>query len=467
MLTRRGGYIILFGISMELFALSFYAIRDFASFIKDTLNYDLSTYFPNIYNLVYLSPFLIIIGTLVLTSVAFSFSSFQYFSKLGFIDIDRKLSTNRVFEGDFVFVTLRIKNKSAFWISSLFVSDIIPDTFDLVFGENFVVISLPPKGSIEFSYVIRCSSRGVYKIGPVQLVIQDRAGFFMKNYLIEMYNEIMVYPSYEDVRRFEFLQKVYGTLLFGRYRVREKGHGYDFSSLRSYLPGDSIRQIDWKASARKGALIVKEYEAEKNVKLYIFLDSSLTMGLGSKHRTKLDYAARAAVLLSYLASRTQDLFGLVVYSEEIKDYIPARKGRRHFYKILEALAKADPTGSSNLSRVMKEFITRERRASLAIIITDLEGDPTNIEEAVKTAIAHKVRPIFISPIGPLFEVLETDTLSKAFFEVVLTEYMMRREQIKQRLAKYGIQVIDVGPEDLLAISLETFLRAKARGGGVL
>lgn len=466
MITRRGGLFVLFSISLELFALSFYAMRDFAWFVYDVFGIDLSLFFPNIYNLVYLSPPLIVLSSIMLVSITVSFIQYRFFTRIEFIGIERELSTDRCFAGDFITVTVKILNKSRFWISNLFISDIIPDTFDLALGENYISTALPPNKQVEFSYVIRSGVRGIYRIGPLQIVLRDKAGFFIKQYLVEYYSEIRVYPSYEDVRRMEFLQKAYGSILFGRYRVREKGHGYDFWGIRKYEVGDSVRSIDWKASARVGSLMVREYEAEKNIKLYIFIDASASMSAGLVRLTKLDYVARAAVLLSYLANRSQDLFGLVVFSDGIKEFIPANKGRRHFYRILDALAGVDAEGVSNLSRTMKEFVMREKRAALGIVLSDLEGDPTIIEEAVRIGLARKINFLFIAPIGPLFERVSNDEITRAFYEVVLTEYMKRRDQVKNRLAKYAVSVIDVGPEDLIAVALETYLKAKARGMGM-
>lgn len=467
MITRRGGLFILFSISLELFALSFYAMRDFSDFVNDALGIDLTMFFPNIRNLIYISPPLIILSSIMLVSITISYMQYSFLTRIEFISIDRKLSANRCFAGDFITITIRVKNNSRFWIGNIFLSDIIPDTFDLVLGENYISTTLPPRTTIEFSYVVRSGVRGIYRIGPLQVVLQDRAGFFIKQYLIENYDEIKVYPSYEDVRRLEYLQKAYGSILFGRYRVREKGHGYDFWGIRKYEIGDSVKSIDWKASARVGSLMVREYEAERNIKLYIFIDASSSMGAGSMRLTKLDYVARAAILLSYLANRSQDLFGLVVFSEGIREFIPANKGRRHFYRILNVLASIDAEGSSNLSRTMKEFVMREKRAALVIVLSDLEGDPTIIEEAVRIGLARKINFLFIAPIGPLFERVSSDEVTQSFFEIVFTEYIKRREQIKSRLAKYSILVMDVGPEDLIAVALETFLKAKARGIGVV
>jgi len=461
-LTKRGGLLLLLGASSELLALSFYGLKDFHAFILQTLHFDLKTFVPNIDSMILISPFLLILGSMILSSVLFSYISFSKTAKIESIEIERKISDQRRFAGDLVLVELTIRNKTMFWISNLFISDIVPDTFDIVFGENYASLTLPPRGEVTFSYVLRCGTRGVYYIGPLQVVFQDKVSLFMKEHLVENKTEIIVYPSYEDVRRFEFLQKMYGGLLFGRYRVREKGHGYDFWGLRKYQIGDSLKFVDWKTTAKKGELYVKEYESEKNVKMYIFIDCGLSMGVGSKRFTKLDYATRAAILLAYIANRGQDFFGLVAYSDKLIDFLPARRGRRHFYNLLDKMARLEPRGVSNLQIAMREFILREPRFSLAVIISDLEGDPSNIEEGIRIALAHKVYPIIIAPIGPLFERLYGDKYTEALKEIALAEYMKQRYEIKEKLAKYGVFVIDVGPEDILAATLEVFLRAKGR-----
>jgi len=462
LLTKRGGLLLVLGASAELLALSFYGLRDFYVFLLQTLNIDLKIFAPNIDQLVFLSPYLLILGNMLIGSILLSYVSFSRIANITSIEIEREVSDIRRFAGDLLLVNIKVKNNTRFWITNLFISDIVPDTFDIVFGENYFSLTLPPRGTVSFSYILRCGARGIYYLGPFQVVFQDKASLFIKEYLVDKKTEIIVYPSYEDVRRFEFLQKMYGGLLFGRYRVREKGHGYDFWGLRKYQVGDSLKFVDWKTTAKRGELYVKEYESEKNVKVYIFIDCGLTMGSGTKRFTKLDYATRAAVLLAYIANRGQDFFGLVAYSDKILEFLPARRGRRHFYKLLDALAKLEPQGTSNFHIAMREFILRERRFSLALIISDLEGDPSILEEGIKIALAHKVYPVIIAPIGPLFERITGDRYIEALKEVALAEYMSRRESIKQRLAKYGVYVVDVGPEDILAVALEMFLRAKGR-----
>ncbi len=463
MLTKRGGVVLVVSISLQLISLTFYSINDFARFLLDTFGFDLSIFFPYIFKISTLAPYFFATGTLFLASLIASYLMFRGIIASNPIDVERSLSEERVFTGDFIIVTLRIKNKTVYRIHNLFVSDIIPDVFDLVLGENYFHLSILGNSEIVVSYILRCGARGDYYIGPTQVIIRDRFGLFMKEYLIDKKSHLLVYPPYEDVRRIEMLQRIYGGLLFGHYKVKEKGHGYDFWSLRKYVIGDPLKYVDWKATARKGELYVREYEAEKNVRLYIFIDASHSMGYGEKRRTKLDYAARAAVLLANIAARAQDLFGLVVYSNGIRDFVPASRGRKNIYLILESLAKMDPSGPSDLYATMREFIVRERHYTLAFIISDLEGDPGKIEDGIKVALAHKVKPIIIAPIGPLFEPQPTTEIGKAFREAIIAEYMRRRKRIKNALAKYRVRVYDVSPQELLVSILELFLRSKGRG----
>ena len=232
------------------------------------------------------------------------------------------------------------------------------------------------------------------------------------------------------------------------------------------MTGDHVKFIDWKSSARMGKLMVREFEAEKNVKFYIMLEASKSMGFGRESMTKLDFATRAAVLLGYLANRFQDNFGLVVYSDNVVSFLEAKKGKIHFLKLLEELAKANARGSSDLAKAMRYLVHRERRASLVIIISDLEGNPTYYEEGVKIALSHKIYPIIISPISIYFEERKEGE-EELYMNVVEAEYFLKRERIKKRLREYGVEVIDVDPNVFIAVALETYLQSKARNIGLL
>ena len=463
MFTRRGGLYLGIGIFLLGFSLSSLSLYYFYKILSERLKLSFLKIIAGVLYLPSFAFYMIVTGSFILFSFVISMLSFRSTAKLENIEIIRILDRDRVFMGDYLTVTVKVINHSNRTVSNLFISDVIPDAFNLILGDNYAYMHLPPKSEREFSYILECSYRGVYVIGPTILSIRDIAGFFRKDYSLENYKEIIVYPSYDDVKKLEILQRAYGSLIYGPHRVKQKGSGYDFWGIRRYVYGDQIKFIDWKTSARMNRLMVKEFEAEKNMKIYILIDASYTMGFGRESMTKLDFATRAAVLLAYLANRFQDNFGLLVFSDDVHTFLKAKKGKKHFLIFLEELAKVSPRGASDLAKAIRYLIRRERRSSVAIIISDLEGNPTYLEEGVKIALAHKIYPIFISPISIYFEdwrgLSEEEDVFIIFF---FSEYFLEREKIKERLRRYGIDVIDVDPNIFIGVALETYLRSKAR-----
>ena len=478
MITRRGGLFIALGIFFLGLSLSFIAIHNFYVILiqitsqmggGNQINQMILGTFKGLPYIQYFAFYTLTLGGLLLIAASFSLLSFTTSSAIADIEIQRTVDRDRVFMGDYLTVNVKIKNKSNSAIANLLVSDVIPDSFNMVLGDNYAHVYLPPKGTKEFTYIVECPYRGVYVLGPTFVTVRDRAGFFKEEKSFENLTEIIVYPSYDDVKKLEILQRAYGGLIYGPHRVKQRGSGYDFWGIRRYVIGDHVKFIDWKSSARTGRLMVREYEAEKNLKLYILLDASKSMGFGTERMTKLDFATRAAVLLAYLANRFQDSFGLVVYSDEVLSFLEAKKGKKHFLRMLEDLARASPKGASDLAKAMQYLIRRERRASVAIIITDLEGNPTYYEEGIRIALAHKVYPIIISPVSIYFEQPSPDEepVDKAYREVIYSEYFINREKVKNRLRRYGVGVIDVDPNVFIAVSLETYLRSKGRNIGIM
>ncbi|NIU84077.1 MAG: DUF58 domain-containing protein [Candidatus Thorarchaeota archaeon] len=478
MLTKRGGLFLILGIFLPLLGLSFLGFKHLLHFFESIMGIDggaggpggialIPILLPGINYLYLLTPYLIFIGFLLLIGFILSFMKFKISTDLKNIIIEREVNREKLFAGDFLRVTLKIRNSGRLMVDHLYLADLLPDVFELTMGENFLATSLPPNTKAEFSYVITSPVRGEYELGPVYLGFQDRAGLFVQEEEINSRQKIVVYPRYESVRRMEYIRKAKGGLLMGEHRVIEKGQGYDFSRLRQYLPSDDIRLVDWKASARMNDLIVREYRKEKNIRMYILLDISRSMGYGKRDLTKLDYMVRAATFLAYMANRSGDDFGLLTYSDKPYTFIPAKRGKSHFFQMINAVSRVEHRGSSNLLTAMRELVLQESRVVVPFVFSDLEGDPSYIEEGMKIAAANRYKPMVIAPIGPYFERRGVeDEETKAFSNLALAEYVDRRERIKRALYKYRVEIIDVGPEEIIAGALEAYFASKARSGGI-
>ncbi len=166
--------------------------------------------------------------------------------------------------------------------------------------------------------------------------------------------------------------------LAGLHRSPYKGFAVEFAEHRQYVPGDEIRHIDWKVYAKSDRYYVKLYEEATNLRAYILLDASGSMGYGSTRVTKFRYGRLLAAALSYLMLRQTDSVGLVTFDTRLKKYIPPRSVPTHLRRILDELASISPAGATGIADVLHDLAERFKRRGLIVLISDLFDDPKKI-----------------------------------------------------------------------------------------
>jgi uncharacterized protein (DUF58 family) len=296
--------------------------------------------------------------------------------------------------------------------------------------------------------------------------MRDRLGFHYYKRTLKEQTEVLVYPTWKDVRRMEALgkQRQLG-LMFGAHRTKTVGMGADFAGFREYVPGDEFRLIDWKTSAKTGDMVIRQYEMEKNIQVICMVDTSGSMGNGYPENTKLEYAIRAAVLLTHIGLERKDLVGTCVFSDIVHGFAPPGTRPNHMYNVLEVLAEAEPKGWSDYETAIQYVVNNTKKRSLFIWMTDLEESPAPLLNAMKTLVANGHKAMVISPFGPWFEapVGQFGPVEKVLSEAVSEELWERRTKIARALARFGIEVINVGPEDFLPAIIKTYNQAKQKG----
>jgi len=469
-ITNVAGIYLLITFFGFFFALSLFQLKYLLSFLKAS-GVDVGFLFPRASDIVTFAPWLLVFSGILLFAFILSYLRFsmQVRIVLPRLEITRVVSNDRIFQGELTSVKIRIENPTIFDLDRVILTDMVPDTFDIVFGENHVEVNIPAGGKIEFAYILRAAARGVHLIGPVSIMLMDKSSFFATTIEIPVFSEIRVFPSYRDIKRLEITQKTMGGFLPGQHTMfKLKGSGYDFHQLRQFYHSDPLKLIDWKASARLGKLMVREYHGEKVIKIYILIDTSYTMGYGYRRFTKLDFATRAGALVAYLAQKLQDFFGVMLFSSTVHNFVKAGRGRSHFMQILSVLAEAEPEGVANLPGAIRYLIDYEPRSCFLVIISDLESDVGAIVEGVKIALAHKLRPAIIVPMSPLFEIPPSRSPFRQIFrEAVMIEYMRRLNTISNKIARFGVRVLPATPQNIISIVLESYVRAKQRMIGAI
>ena len=205
-------------------------------------------------------------------------------------------------------------------------------------------------------------------------------------------------------------------VMVGIHPSQAKGLSSEFEEHRGYSQGDDIRHIDWKAYAKFDRYFIKEYHEATNLKAYIAMDSSSSMGYASDGWSKFDYGSTLAASLAYLMLKQQDAVGLVTFSNKIEKIIPPKATHDHLFAILKELEDRRPEGETSAASVLQELAASLKRRGLIILISDLLDKH---EEVVKGLKQLRSRGSDIM----VFQLLDKDELQFPFKEPSLFQDM--------------------------------------------
>ncbi|NHJ41210.1 MAG: DUF58 domain-containing protein [Asgard group archaeon] len=465
MISKRGSFILFGGLFMISIGLALEGIVPVFDIVVLITQQELLYSVSDIIVMYFL-----LIGILMVIGTTFGYPIFRIQANTEGIIVERILDKRKCFAGDYIHIRITVQNKGPNAIDHLEIYDAYPETMDLVLGENYIYSRIKAGAKVEFSYILRTPVRGLYKIGPTKVIIHDRLGFYQEERIKEDFDEVLVYPSYEDIKKLKTLgaKRQLGKM-FGIHRTKLKGTGMEFWGIRDYFPEDAFRYIDWKAFSRTNKLQIREFETEKNIRVMVLLDISQSMGQGLIRNTKLEFSIRACVLLAHMAQERKDIVGLATYNNRIRTFTKPGQGFSHLNRMLEDLAYAMPDGPSYLTRAVQELIMRTRSRGLLFIISDLEGKRKDILDGLRKASAAGFDVIVISPFGPFFEIQNTQLgpTEKALGEAIAEEYYEIRRRLSKDIQRYRAGVVSVGPDDFLVSIINEYIEAKRRGIGLV
>lgn len=157
-------------------------------------------------------------------------------------------------------------------------------------------------------------------------------------------------------------------VLAGEYSSVFKGRGVEFADVREYQPGDDVRTIDWKVTARTGTAYVRRYVEERELTILFLVDHSASGIFGSRVRTKADLATEVCAVLALTAARNNDRVGAVLFTDQVEQFVPPRKGRKHVLRVIREMLSFAPQGSGTSLTVALEFVNRVVRGRGVIFI---------------------------------------------------------------------------------------------------
>lgn len=159
--------------------------------------------------------------------------------------------------------------------------------------------------------------------------------------------------------------------LWGGFRSVFRGAGMDFEEVREYVPGDDIRAIDWSVTARAGKPFVKQFRQERELAIYLAIDVSASGEFGSQSQSKRELAAELACVLALAALRSHDKVGLLLFSDRVERFVPARSGRGHVLRLVQELLSIEPAGEgTNVARALDYLNQVTHRRSAVVLVSD-------------------------------------------------------------------------------------------------
>jgi len=195
--------------------------------------------------------------------------------------------------------------------------------------------------------------------------------------------------------------------LTGLHQSPYHGFSVEFSQHRQYMPGDSLKHLDYKVLAKTGRYYIKQYEEETNLKSYILLDHSGSMGYGSGDVTKLDYGEALAAALSLMLLKQRDAVGLVTFDQKVSTIMPPHSAMGWLHPLLTQLTGLEPSGETKVASALFDIAERVKRKGLIVLISDMLDDPDEVMAGLR-ALRHIGHEVLV------FQILDPMELSFAF-----------------------------------------------------
>lgn len=324
-------------------------------------------------------------------------------------------------------------------------------------------VTVPPGRDATLRYRLRAEERGTATLGDVHLRVSGPLGLVWVQRREPRADPVQVVPGVLEVRKYRLLGLRNRLHEAGIRNVRQRGEGGSFESLREYVRGDDPRMVDWKATARRGGLMVRQYEAERRQNVLLVIDAGRLMTQRIAGRERIDHALSAALLLADVASLHGDRVGLLVFADRVQQYIPPARGT--LSGLADALGSVQARmAEPNYPQAFTYLAGQLRRRSLLVMFTDVidvEASGALVSHLMRAAQRHL--PLAVAIRNPELEAAATapaDDEPAVFRRVAAEELLQARAHALTAMQRAGVLVADTRPQDAVPSVVNKYLEVK-------
>lgn len=362
-------------------------------------------------------------------------------------------------------IRVQITNRFPFQVS-IRIIDELPFQFQVRDFERTMVLQKGVQKQIE--YQVRPTERGVYQFGSLNLYVSSKLKMIARRYKEDQSVETAVYPSYIQMKKYEFLAFHNNLTAYGLKKIRRIGHTMEFEQIKNYVSGDDVRTINWKATAKKAALMVNQYQDEKSQPIYSMIDVGRVMKMPFDGLKLLDYAINSTLAFSNIALLKNDKAGMLTFSRKVENRVAASNKKTNLSLINEVLYKIDTRFEDSDFGLLYATVKRSiNQRSFLILYTNFEHiSALRRQLPYLTALAKKHLLLVV-----FFENTELDALidssaedlQDVYYKAVAHKFSYDKKLMVKELNNHGVHAILTKPQNLSVQVINTYLQFKSRG----
>ncbi len=345
------------------------------------------------------------------------------------------------------------------------VRDDLPDDFDS--DPGFHHVALPTLGQVRFQRRLTPKRRGMFQLSRVDICLRSPMRLWNRYLTLECQNVVNVYPNLKQLSDYALLAKTDRLSLIGVRKKRKVGQDNEFERLREYTRDDNYRHIDWRSTARRGRLTVKQYQSEQSQRIVFLLDCGRMMVNERDGMSLLDHAFNSILMMAHVALAQGDAVGLLCFSDRIHSYIPPKSGKSQMNRLIHAGFDRFPNlVESRFDQAFLYLANHCKRRSMVVLATNVIDDVN--ADAVVDHLSNLRGPHL--PVGVMmrdrniFDAIEDQPLEgeNVYKAAAAADVLLWRDQVLKDLRHRGVLVVDAFPDELSAPLVNQYLEIKAK-----
>jgi uncharacterized protein (DUF58 family) len=362
-------------------------------------------------------------------------------------------------------VEILIENRYNFPVKLIILED-YPVQFQI--RDKGMEVSLNRNEPKRLTYILKPLKRGEYIFGFVNTLATGPLGMVYRRFRSCKDQKVAVYPSFVQMRRFELMAVSNRLTEIGIKKIRKVGTSSEFEHIRSYVQGDDPRKVNWQATARRGDIMINNYQDERSQQVYCLIDKGRVMKMPFEGMSLLDYAINASLVLLNTALVKGDKAGLITFSNQISNIVPAERRPAQMNKIMEVLYSQKTFYKESDYEIL--FATTKLKItqrSLLLLFTNfetIEGLKRQLFFLRKLAVQHLLVVVFFKN-TELNTLLESNphSIEEIYIKTIAEKFSLDKRLIVRELEQYGIHSILTSPADLTVSVINKYIELKARG----